>query len=329
MQLPRVFENPDEVVLIPEKDYAGRTAFEVRKNLDGYVVAVVGVADGRHSIEIDSVRIIKKKGTPTTANSALRAQDHTSETSSGQYLSPDPTVPQTEPGVNTSIPNAGAENSKQPGLRSTNPDVQAMMDAQGRIRVARRTQRVFDRLGEKLGVNIIVDAHGNGENGYYDSQTRTIHLNADSRDPLGQVFSHEITHRLKEAGSADYLAFAQLAEEQLRRTGEYDSLASRIRDAYGELSPDALADEMVAHYAQSLVTNIDEFERLAGINRNLAQKLLDWLDEILHQARLSLQGLTTDEQNEIFRRYTFNEVGDAAKAWKEALRRAEFAVISH
>ena len=77
------------------------------------------------------------------------------------------------------------------------------------------------------------------------------------------------------------------------------------------------------------MTNIDEFERLAGINRNLAQKLLDWLDEILHQARLSLQGLTTDEQDAIFRRYTFNEVGDAAKAWKEALRRAEFAVISH
>ena len=246
--------------------------------------------------------------------------------SSGSIGSPtslDPTVPQTEPGVNTSIPNAGSENSKQPGLRSTNPDVQAMMDAQGRIRVSRRTQRVFDRLGEKLGVNIIVDAHGNGENGYYDSQTRTIHLNADSRDLLGQVFSHEITHRLKEASSADYLAFAQLAEEQLRRTGEYDSLASRIRDAYGELSPDALADEMVAHYAQNLVTSIDEFERLAGINRNLAQKLLDWLDEILHQARLSLQGLTVDEQNEIFRRYTFNEVAAAAKAWKEALRRAD------
>ena len=246
--------------------------------------------------------------------------------SSGSIGSPtslDPTVPQTEPGVNTSIPNAGSENSKQPGLRSTNPDVQAMMDAQGRIRVARRTQRVFDRLGEKLGVNIIVDAHGNGENGYYDSQTRTIHLNADSRDLLGQVFSHEITHRLKEASSADYLAFAQLAEEQLRRTGEYDSLASRIRDAYGELSPDALADEMVAHYAQNLVTSIDEFERLAGINRNLAQKLLDWLDEILHQTQLSLQGLTVDEQNEIFRRYTFNEVAAAAKAWKEVLRRAD------
>lgn len=234
-----------------------------------------------------------------------------------------PTLPQQAEGVNTSIPGSGAENSKQPGLRSTNPDVQAMMDAQGRIRVSRRTQRVFDRLGKKLGVNIVVDARGNGENGYYDPQTRTIHLNADSKDLLGQVFSHEITHRLKEASSADYLAFAQLAEEQLRRTGEYDSLVSGIRGAYGELSPDALADEMVAHYAQSLVTSIDEFERLAGINRNLAQKLLDWLDEILHQAQLSLQGLTTDEQNEIFRRYTFNEVAAAAKAWKEALRRAD------
>ena len=106
------------------------------------------------------------------------------------------------------------------------------------------------------------------------------------------MFSHEITHRLKEASSADYLAFAQLAEEQLRRTGEYDSLASRIRDAYGELSPDALADEMVAHYAQNLVTSIDEFERLAGINRNLAQKLLDWLEMCIRDRHMQERGIT-------------------------------------
>ena len=314
--------NPDVTYAYHNSDGSPAKLVKYGKRIDGTYYVVEAAPDtASKKLQIISAYIQKTEGTPQAVDA--KAPHPYVRNAHASVPSINPTLPQRAEGVNTSIPNAGAENSRQPGLRSTNPDVQAMMDAQGRIRVARRTQRVFDRLGEKLGVNIIVDAHGNGENGYYDSQTRTIHLNADSRDPLGQVFSHEITHRLKEASSADYLAFAQLAEEQLRRTGEYDSLASRIRDAYGKLSPDALADEMVAHYAQNLVTNIDEFERLAGINRNLAQKLLDWLDEILHQTQLSLQGLTVDEQNEIFRRYTFNEVAAAAKAWKEALRRAD------
>ena len=314
--------NPDVTYAYHNSDGSPAKLVKYGKRIDGTYYVVEAAPDtASKKLQIISAYIQKTEGTPQAVDA--KAPHLYVRNAHASVPSINPTLPQQADGVNTSIPGSGSENSRQPGLRSTNPDVQAMMDAQGRIRVARRTQRVFDRLGEKLGVNIIVDAHGNGENGYYDSQTRTIHLNADSRDLLGQVFSHEITHRLKEASSADYLAFAQLAEEQLRRTGEYDSLASRIRDAYGELSPDALADEMVAHYAQNLVTSIDEFERLAGINRNLAQKLLDWLDEILHQTQLSLQGLTVDEQNEIFRRYTFNEVAAAAKAWKEALRRAD------
>ena len=85
LQLPDVFNNPDEIVMLPNKDYEGRDAFEIRKQLNGYVVAVVGVANGRHSIEIDSVRIINKKGTPTTVNVTQNASlDHTSETRSRQ-----------------------------------------------------------------------------------------------------------------------------------------------------------------------------------------------------------------------------------------------------
>ncbi|MEA5050128.1 MAG: hypothetical protein VB021_01490 [Oscillospiraceae bacterium] len=63
-QLPKVFEDPDKVQLLPTKDYAGRVAFEIQKQMDGYVVAVVGIADGRHSIEIDSMRITKRKALP-------------------------------------------------------------------------------------------------------------------------------------------------------------------------------------------------------------------------------------------------------------------------
>ena len=106
-RLPEVFDQPDEVVLLPKKDYAGRTAFEIRKQLDGYMVAVVGVANGRHSIEIDSVRITNKKGSPTTTNAAQKASPGlTPETSSRQTLSSGTSIAQDVPVDNIqSVPN--------------------------------------------------------------------------------------------------------------------------------------------------------------------------------------------------------------------------------
>ncbi len=99
-RLPEVFDDPDEVVLLPKKDYAGRTAFEIRKQLDGYMVAVIGISNGKHSIEVDSVRIINRKGPPTTVNATQSASlDQTSKTSSGQPLSSDTTIPQQGQGV--------------------------------------------------------------------------------------------------------------------------------------------------------------------------------------------------------------------------------------
>lgn len=47
-------------------------------------------------------------------------------------------------------------------------------------------------------------------------------------------------------------------------------------------TPDA--DEVTAHYTRMLVSDISEFEKLVGVNRNLAQKMLDLLDEVFHKA---------------------------------------------
>ena len=85
-RLPEIFATPDEIVMLPNADYAGRTAFELRKWINGYMVAVVGIANGRHSIEVDPVRIINKKGPPTAADEISTSSSQTSETSSGQAL---------------------------------------------------------------------------------------------------------------------------------------------------------------------------------------------------------------------------------------------------
>lgn len=98
-RLPEIFNRPDEIVLLDKKDYAGRTAFEARKWIDGYMVAVVGISDGKHSIEVDSVRIINKKAPPATVDETGTSPDHTSETGGRPALS-DTTIPQRDGAVN-------------------------------------------------------------------------------------------------------------------------------------------------------------------------------------------------------------------------------------
>lgn len=98
-RLPEIFNHPDEIVLLDKKDYAGRTAFEARKWIDGYMVAVVGISDGKHSIEVDSVRIINKKAPPATVDETGTSPDHTSETGGRPALS-DTTIPQRDGAVN-------------------------------------------------------------------------------------------------------------------------------------------------------------------------------------------------------------------------------------
>ena len=327
-QLPRVFENPDEVALLSAKDYAGRTAFEVRKNLDGYVVAVVGVADGRHSIEIDSVRIIKKKGTPTTANSALRAQDHTSETSSGQYLSPDLTLPQQAEGVNTSIPGSGAENDMLGEISDLRePDYLSLLNGKGGLlqneyskKFNRRTRRALDAAGKKLGVGIVFDPQIDGD-GYYDGENRTIHVSMQSSDPLNVVLTHEMTHRMKETSPDLYQEFSQLAAQAMQNAGTYGRVGAAVEMAYG--TPDA--DEVTAHYTRMLVSDISEFEKLVGVNRNLAQKMLDLRDEMFRKLGFGDLGSQTNsaEADRQFGSISRQDLEQTRRAWREMLQKAD------
>lgn len=68
--------------------------------------------------------------------------------------------------------------------------------------------------------------------------------------------------------------------QAMQNAGTYGRVGAAVEMAYG--TPDA--DEVTAHYTRMLVSDISEFEKLVGVNRNLAQKMLDLLDEMFRQA---------------------------------------------
>ena len=98
--LPSVFNAPDSIIKTSKTDYAGRNAIEFTKRIDGVIATVTGVADGRNSLEIDTV-YFKKINPNRTANGAS-TPNQTPETGTAQGLF-DNSIPNSTQNVNTTM----------------------------------------------------------------------------------------------------------------------------------------------------------------------------------------------------------------------------------
>lgn len=259
----------------------------------------------------------------------LTPQDGTT----GSPTSLNPTLPQQADGVNTSIPGSGVENDMLAGIRDLRePDMLAeagnpngftgLVSNQNASRVSRRVRRALNAAGKKLGVAVVFDSSLHGDNGSYDPKTKTLRIAMDASDPLRVIFTHEATHRLKETSPELYAQFEEMALDALRESGSYDRVQYAVEKAYGE---QAFREEAAAHFTRLLTEDIGEFEKLVGVNRNLAQKLLDLLDEVLHSAGAGWDGLgaASGDQDLLFGNYTPEQLTELRDAWAEMLQKAD------
>ena len=145
--------------------------------------------------------------------------------------------------------------------------------------VTRREQRALDALSAKTGVNIQIDDDIKGSNGYFDRNTNTLHISRNSNNAVYQVAAHEITHsfesnpeewnQIYEIANANLSAEARAnLEDLLKATGYTDA---------------QMQSEVVSHYVQQCVTDIKSFEQLVGVNRTLAQRIVDAFESFVRK----------------------------------------------
>lgn len=254
----------------------------------------------------------------------LTPQDGTT----GSPTSFNPTLPQQAEGVNTSIPGSGVENDMLGEISDLRePDYLSLLNGKGGIlqneyskKFNRRTRRALDAAGKKLGVAIVFDAQMDGD-GYYDGKNRIIHISMESTDPLNVVMTHEMTHRMKETSPELYQEFSQLAAQAMQNARTYGRVGAAVEMTYG--TPDA--DEVTAHYTRMLVSDISEFEKLVGVNRNLAQKMLDLLDEVFHKLGFDSLGdpQASAEVSQWFGDISRKDLENTRRVWREMLQKAD------
>jgi len=161
-------------------------------------------------------------------------------------------------------------------------DLPMFDDAEAAVRASAAALR---RAGDVMGreVRFFRDAADVG--GY--AEDGVVWLNVDSRDPMAQVFAHELTHTAENADVYAELRQMALGEmdagelsaaiEKKKKT--YRNFAAKSGSLVRELDDASAEAELVADYAASLFTDEAAIGEFARRNRNAAARVYERLRE--------------------------------------------------
>lgn len=144
--------------------------------------------------------------------------------------------------------------------------------------VSESTAKSIDSIAKKVGVSVEISDNVSASGEYRDG---VIRINANSDNPVQQIFVHELTHHLEQ--SKGYSDLVSVIEKNLTAGGiDSQVLRDNIKAEYAErgvqLDDDGANRELVAKYAEEfLFTDEASIQRLANQNRSLAQRIKDWI----------------------------------------------------
>lgn len=154
------------------------------------------------------------------------------------------------------------------------------------VQVSQDVWQQGQRLAQITGRNIKFYEGKASENGFFDPKTGEIWVNAKGGDPLAQVFSHELTHSIEQAGVYDKLS--SLVLNRMQDAGmDLDTAREAKRQQYqrqGKALPTqaAVDQELVAEYvSKHLLTDEAAIQSLVQQDRSLGQKIHDFFDRLL------------------------------------------------
>ena len=144
--------------------------------------------------------------------------------------------------------------------------------------VSENTAKSIDSIAKKVGVSVEISDNVSASGEYRDG---VIRINANSDNPVQQIFVHELTHHLEQ--SKGYNDLVSVIEKNLTAGGIdsqvlRDNIKAEYADRGVQLDDDGANRELVAKYAEEfLFTDEASIQRLANQNRSLAQRIKDWI----------------------------------------------------
>lgn len=193
------------------------------------------------------------------------------------------------------------------------------------LKLSAEMRTVLDGYGKISGTGIVIEKtiEGGKANGYYDGNG-TIHLAADSENPLNVVMNHELTHYMKDKtelydGYKDYVLRYMTETHQ----ESVEQLIEAQIDAHEEvgksITRDEAMDEIVANATELFLTDRGAVEELAKNNRSIAEKVLDYLKGIIQKIQKMMRDVLPTSTEARILNEELEVAKEAERLWMEAL----------
>lgn len=194
-------------------------------------------------------------------------------------------------------------------FESTARNVNSLKDGYGSY--TKEQVRSFRRVADAFGIDVFVGNDNElGADGYYvrshNGERAKIYLNAGGTNPLNAVIRHEVIHHIKATSIDAFNTFSNyVTERYIELYGEeaFEETLSEISDTYRtktgkELTRAESIDEFCADVGMDMFRSPSEAKRLAFADRNVLQRFLDAIREVLRK----IEGVFSNEWDYSFKR---------------------------
>lgn len=152
-----------------------------------------------------------------------------------------------------------------------------------------------ESVGKKTGLKIELVSKADGEAGAYVPDKGVIRLAVDSGNFL-QTTSHELTHFIKDYATDYYEGYKQTVIQALMNADNvsYDGLVEQYERRYQEagqnLSREEITEEIAADATGRFLNDEVFIENLARDNRTIAEKIRDFLSDMVDAIKQLISG---------------------------------------
>lgn len=143
-------------------------------------------------------------------------------------------------------------------------------------------------------------------NGFYDRDNEIVYLNSKSQNPASYLLGHEMTHRNAYISPAEHKEFSDYTLNVLKKKdlATFNKIFNETKKLYETalnktLDESYINEEIVANSTAELFNDADFVEGLVKQNRSLAQKILDFIKDLI--------GKITGKGFKITENYTIKE----------------------
>lgn len=147
-------------------------------------------------------------------------------------------------------------------------------------------RNVAEHIGKKTGIKINLVDNLSQENATASYKPGEITININSEDFNGSL-SHELTHFIKDTAPESYRLYQGIVTEaQMKTTGKawedlVESYTNRYKDAGQDLTRQQVMEEIAADATQKFLNDPDFIDQVVKKDRNLAQKIIDFLSDVI------------------------------------------------